>query len=100
MESQPEITIPGSELAASAEALRRCELFHHEKQKLTRMARRRTGNVEDARDLVQEVELRIFLSTGPRDESAFRSWCQGILRNKVIQFRRAAARRHQSHHVS
>jgi len=100
MESKPEITIPSEELAASADALRRRELFVHEKQSLTRMARRLTGNVEDARDLVQEVELKIFLHpTGPRDADSFRAWCRGILRNKVIQFRRRAARRHESRHV-
>jgi RNA polymerase sigma factor (sigma-70 family) len=64
------------------------------------MARRLTGNDEDARDLVQEVELKVFLHpTGPRDQDSFRAWCLGILRNKVMQFRRSAARRHQSLHV-
>jgi RNA polymerase sigma-70 factor (ECF subfamily) len=100
MESQPEITIPSAEIVANEEALRRCELFVAEKQSLTRMARRLTGDDEDARDLVQEVELRIFLHpTGPRDEDSFRAWCQGILRNRVSQFRRSAARHHRSQHV-
>lgn len=83
-----------------SEALRRWERFHADGGSYERFARRLLHDVSDAEDLVQEAALRILRHpTGPRDDSCFRAWCYGVLRNAAMDFKRSAARRYRADHI-
>jgi RNA polymerase sigma-70 factor (ECF subfamily) len=61
-------------------------------QRLHRMARRYVPEEDAARDLVQETLLRAWRAFSPHDSHS-RAWLMVILRNVVIDWRRAARRR-------
>jgi RNA polymerase sigma-70 factor (ECF subfamily) len=61
-------------------------------RRLHRMARRYMACEEDALDLVQETLLRAWRAFSPtEDRASRRAWLFFIMRNVVIDWRRAAA---------
>jgi len=90
----------GSFAVSSVLANRRWELYSQHHASIARTARRLLGNVDDARDLVQEVSIRVLNHpTGPRAEECFQAWCYGLLRNAAADFRRSSNRRGQYHEL-
>ncbi len=63
---------------------------------LTRLARRLSGDSEDARDLLQDLLILVVAHpTGPADEAHFYAWCRGMMRNIALHHRRSKTRRFQ-----
>jgi len=85
---------------SSSTRARRWELYSRHHASIERTARRLVGNSDDARDLVQEVSIRVLNHpTGPRAEECFQAWCYGLLRNAAADFRRSTHRRGQYHEL-
>ena len=55
---------------------------------LTRYAARLTGDVDSARDVVQETFLRFCGNGAPRDESRTAQWLFTVCRNQAVSIRR------------
>lgn len=97
-------------LPAEAALIARCrtgeeaacaELVQAHQRMVFNLAYHLLGSQEEARDLSQEVFLRVFRTLGSfRGESALRTWIYRIVVNQARNRRRGWLRRHRSEQVS
>ncbi len=100
----------GAALPAEGALIERCrtgdeaacaELVQLHQRMVFNLAYHLLGNQEEARDLSQEVFLRVFRTLGSfRGESALRTWVYRIVVNQARNRRRGWLRRHRADQVS
>jgi len=87
---------PDEELVAAAkngELPAMEELLSRYREQVCRMVCRRTGNIEEAEDVVQEAMLRAFVNIGRfRGDARFSSWLGTIAVNVAISMKRKQGR--------
>jgi RNA polymerase sigma-70 factor (ECF subfamily) len=62
-------------------------LYHEYKQAVYALCLRKTSNVEDAKDLTQEVFLKVYRKVKTlRNEAAFKSWLFKVTMNTILMY--------------